>query len=282
MDSPALEDRHVDLHVDGDDVSVRYVAGGDGPPLVFCHGIGLDAADVSWRHVLPALAADHTVYALDFPGHGGSDAPRRTYSTEYYVETLAAFHEELGLSGAGLVGISMGGAVALGHALDGGSPERLVLVDSYGLGADAYWQQAASLALRLPFAQSALWGSVSTRAGVRSNVDALAGGPVPDDLVDDVYQTACRDSMRALQSWQRHEFQAGGLRTDYSDRLAEFATPTLVIHGAEDPLLPVRWSRRAVERLDNGEIEIFEQCGHWPPRECPERFETAVRDFVDA
>lgn len=282
MNATAVAEQHVDLTVDGDDVTVRYLAAGDGPPLVFCHGIGLDAAGVSWRRVLPALAEERSVYALDFPGHGGSDAPRRTYTTNYYVNALSAFLDELGLDGAGLVGISMGGAVALGHALDGGSPERLALVDSYGLGADAYWCRAASVALRVPFAGDALWGSVSTKAGVRSNVAALSGGSVPEDLVDDVYRSATRDSMRALRSWQRHEFTTGGLRTNFSDRLAELDAPTLLVHGEDDPLLPVRWSRNAVDRLSDARLQIYEDCGHWPPRERPAEFEETLRSFVGA
>jgi pimeloyl-ACP methyl ester carboxylesterase len=275
----AIESNRVTLPVDGEAVDVRYLAGGDGPPLVLLHGIGLDAATVSWRHAMPVLAQNQTVYALDLPGHGASDKPQRTYTTEYYVETLAAFLDELGLAGAGLVGISMGGAVALGHALDGGDPEGLVLVDSYGLGQDAYWRSGASVALRVPFADSMLWGSVGSRMAVRSSLRGLAGRSLPDELVDDVHDAVSPATMRAMRSWQRHEFQADGLRTDYTERLPSLETETLLIHGRDDPLLPVSWSERANSQLPDSELAVIEGCGHWPPRERPEQFNRAVGEF---
>lgn len=276
----AIESKHVTLPVDGDDVTVRYLTGGDGPPLLFLHGIGLDAAGVSGRYALPALAADHTVYALDLPGHGDSEKPRRMYTTDYYVDTLSAFVEALDLAGASVVGVSMGGAVALGHALDGGSPESLVLVDSYGLGADAYWRTGASIALRMPFADSMLWGSMGSRAAVRTSLQTMAGGELPDDLVDDVHATVSPATMRTLRSWQRHEFQADGLRTDYTDRLAGLDVPTLLVHGTEDPLLPVTWSENASDLLPDGQFLSADGCGHWPHRERPEQFNQAVTEFL--
>ncbi|MFB6074082.1 MAG: alpha/beta fold hydrolase [Haloarculaceae archaeon] len=266
----------VRLTVDDETVSVRYFAGGTGPPLVFLHGIGIDAAPVAWRRALPALADEFAVYAPDLPGHGGSDKPRRTYSTAYFRDVLAAFLDALDLRGASLAGLSMGGAVALGHALDGGDPESLVLVDSYGLGGDAYWRAPAALALRTPFTGGGLWGSTATRAGVRTYLRGLTGECLPEDLVEDVRRVVSPATMRTLRSWQRHEFRVGGLRTDYSDRLAELTAPTTLVHGAADPLLPVAWSRRAAERLPDAELRVFEGCGHWPPREKPDAFADAL------
>lgn len=279
MSTPTISSSRVTLPVDGDDVDVRYSHGGDGPPLVFLHGIGLDAGGVSWRHALPSLADDFSVYALDFPGHGESERVSGAYTTEYYVHTLAAFLDARGIRGARLVGVSMGGAVALGHALDGGSPEQLVLVDSYGLGADAYWRQAASAGLRIPFANALMWSSVSSRAGVRSHLRGLVGSSMPADLVADVHGAVTGESMRALRSWQRHEFRHDGLRTDHRSGLADLDTPTLLLHGAEDPLFPVSWSRDASDSLADGQVEVFENCGHWLPRERPERFNRALRNF---
>ncbi|MFB6308736.1 MAG: alpha/beta fold hydrolase, partial [Haloarculaceae archaeon] len=122
-----IESRRVELVVDDDPVEVRYLTGGSGPPMVFLHGIGLDAATVSWRYALEEFTEEYRVYALDFPGHGESDRPDRTYTTEYYVSTLRAFRDSLGIEGGTLVGLSMGGAVALGYTLDGGDADRLVL-----------------------------------------------------------------------------------------------------------------------------------------------------------
>jgi pimeloyl-ACP methyl ester carboxylesterase len=153
--------RRVDLDVrterDTSEVGVRYFDAGTGggdegkPPVVLLHGIGLDAAAISWKRVVPVLARDRRVLALDFPGHGGSDKPARSYTTPYYAGVLDAFLDSIDVERAALVGISMGGGIALGRALD--SPERvsrLVLVDSHGLGRDAPWRAPGFLSLWMP------------------------------------------------------------------------------------------------------------------------------------
>ncbi|WP_255198107.1 alpha/beta fold hydrolase [Halorarius litoreus] len=263
-----------------DEVTVRYLVAGEGPPMVLLHGIGLDASDVSWRHTLPALAETHTVYALDFPGHGESGHSSRRYTTALFRATLEAFLDALDLHDAALVGISMGGCVALGHALDN-PVEKLVLVDSYGLGGDAGWRPSAWALLRTPFAHSAWWQTVgATRTTVRTHLDALTGGAPSAELVEDVYQAIQERKVgRAVASWQRSEFRATGLKTDYRDRLDELDAETLFVHGTADPLIPSRWSRRAAEATD-AELALFDGVGHWLPREQPAAFNERVAAFL--
>lgn len=265
-----------------DEVSVRYRVAGEGPPVVLLHGIGLDASGVSWRHTLPSLADGHRVYALDFPGHGESEKPSRRYTTAFFRATLEAFLDEFGLNDAALVGVSMGGCVALGHALDY-PVEKLVLVDSYGLGGDAGWRPSAWAMLRTPFAHSAWWRTVAASRGtVRTHLDALTGGRPSSELVEDVYRAVQRAKVgRTVASWQRSEFRASGLKTDYRDRLDELDAETLFVHGGADPLIPSQWSERAAETVD-GELALFEGVGHWLPREQPERFNRRVRAFLAA
>jgi len=278
--SSAITSDRVELRVDGDDVDLHYRTGGSGPPMVFLHGIGMDAATVSWRHALPALADDRTVYAPDLPGHGESDKPDRAYTTEYYLETVQAFLEELDIDEPAIAGLSMGGAVALGHALDGGSVERLVLVGSYGLGHDAYWRTAASGLFQTPLLGNMLWQGVhSFKPAIRTGLRSMAATEPSQQLVDDVDQAVDRQSVRAMRRWQRSEFRSAGFRTNYADRLDELATPTQLIHGQEDPLLPYSWSQRAAAALPESELHIFENCGHCPPREQPDQFNRAIQSF---
>ena len=263
-----------------DEVPVRYRVAGEGPPVVLLHGIGLDAGGVSWRHALPELAHGHRVYAPDLPGHGESGKPRRRYTTEFFRAALEAFLTELGLRDAALVGVSMGGCLALGHALDH-PVERLVLVDSYGLGADAPWRPPAWAMLQTPFAHGAWWRSVAaTKASVRAHLSTMTGAAPASALVDDVYE-AVQDAAvgRTVASWQRSEFRATGLKTDYRDRLADLGADTLFVHGTADPLIPPGWSERAAEQT-GGELALFDGVGHWLPRERPDQFTRRVRAFL--
>lgn len=276
----AITSEHVKLSVDGEGVDMHYRTGGEGPPMVFLHGIGLDAATVSWRHALPALATERTVYAPDLPGHGDSDKPDRAYTTDYYLETVAEFIDALGIEEPAVAGLSMGGALALGYTLDGGPVERLVLVDSYGLGADAYWRTAASGVLQTPLLGNMLWQGVdSSQPAIRTSLRSMGVGEPPQQLVEDVDNVVDRQTVRAMRRWQRSEFRWSGFRTDYSDRLDEIDVPTMLVHGASDPLLPRRWSEQAAGTLSDSTLRIFEECGHCPPRERPERFNRAVQAF---
>ncbi|MGI5041960.1 alpha/beta fold hydrolase [Streptomyces sp. JAC25] len=80
------------------------------PPVVLAHGRGGSSLD--WTEIAEQLAARHRVYALDFRGHGLSDWPGR-YSFEFFRDDLHAFLEARNLSGATVIGHSMGGVAAL-------------------------------------------------------------------------------------------------------------------------------------------------------------------------
>lgn len=263
------------------DVSVRYLAAGDGPPLILLHGIGLDAATVSWRHTVPELAKHHRVYALDLPGHGGSEKPRVRYTTEFYRRTLAAFVDELGVGDHSVAGISMGGSVALGHALaHPDRVEKLGLVASYGLGEDAPWRAQAHTAHRVPFLGQLAYRRLGmSKRAVRQRL-ARYTAELPEDLVEDVHATVQDPAIgRTATSWQRSECRAGGLTTSYVDRLGDVEPETLVVQGVDDPIVPLEWAETAVEGIPDSRLEVIENCGHWAPRERPEWFNRVFTRF---
>jgi pimeloyl-ACP methyl ester carboxylesterase len=262
-----------------DGTSVRYLEAGEGPPVVLLHGVGLDAAAISWKHAIPALADDHRVIAPDLPGHGESDKPSVRYTTEYYIDVLDEFVAALDLDRPRMAGISMGGGIALGYALEN-EVERLALVDSYGLGSDAPWRPAASMALRIPVVDRMVWESMGVNEGTVR--DTLRGymTQASEAFVSEVHDVLQDDDCgRTLRSWQRSEFRAYGFKTCYVDDLAELSVPTLLVHGADDTLLPATWSERAADLLPESELHVLEDCGHWPPRERPASFNDRLTDF---
>src|SRR2546425_2923414 len=120
--------------VTSDGINIHYVCGGSGPPLVLVHGLGSSAA-VEFYYNLEPLAAHHRVLAIDLPGFGKSDKPVLDYTIELFVKAVRDVMTSEGLERAAVMGVSMGGRVALGLALE--SPdlvERLVLVDALGVG----------------------------------------------------------------------------------------------------------------------------------------------------
>ena len=265
-----------------DGTRVRHFVAGEGPPVVLLHGGGVDAAAVSWRHVLPSLAAERTVYAPDWPGYGESDAPAETPTVAYYVDVLDDLFDELAVDEAVLVGVSMGGGIALGTALD--RPERvsrLALVDSYGLGGTI---PAARLAAW--FSNSRLsplvWKLIRRRPRLAASFTrAMVHRPnMTPALAADVVREAGRPTAgEAWRAFQREEVRRSGLRTNYLDRLPDLPVPTLVVHGERDPLIPVEWAVRAGSLIPDAEVRILPECGHWTPRERPERLLELLRGF---
>lgn len=266
--------------VDGVRLAYRR-AGTEGPPVLLLHGAGVDDAAVSFGATIPALADDHRVYALDWPGCGDS-GPVDEHSTRRYAELLAGFLTDRDLEDPTVVGLSMGGAAALGTAL--AAPERigrLVLAASYGLGdrvpAGSLWYWLA----HTPGANALGWSAVgSSAAATRTYLSSIVANleDLSPTFVERVRQRAAEPGAgSAFTEFQRNEVRPDGtVRTNYADRLADLTVPTHLLHGRADPVFPVEWSRRARDRVPDATLTELD-CGHWLPRERPERFENAVR-----
>ncbi|ELY79138.1 alpha/beta fold hydrolase [Natrinema gari] len=260
-------------------------AGTSGPPIVLCHGAGIDDATVSWRHAIDALAADYRVYALDWPGYGNSTGDI-DHTVETYVDVLEGFLETLPFERVSLAGISMGGGVALGYALD--NPDRveqLALVDSYGLGGKLpsalQWKVLSQVPGATEFGKIA--AGTSTRS-VRMVLDSLVAdaGSLPNRFVEDTREKLMEPgSIQAFQEFQNNELSfSGRVRTNFVGDLESLSVPTLLIHGRDDPLVPVEWSKRAATLIPDAELTLVDDCGHWTPRERPDRFNACLREWL--
>ena len=272
------------LEVDG--LRVHYVHAGEGnDPVLLLHGGGYDSASLSYKDAIGPISEHRRVFAPDWLGYGQSDKPKMEYTTEYYVGLLGRFIDALGLEKASLVGISMGGAISLGFALR--SPQRvdkLVLVDSHGLGSEVPGGIASYALVRLPFLNELVWAALKrSRKMVERSLQTTFYDPraVTGELVDEVYQLVKQPGAgQAWRSWQENEIGREGLRTNYVDRLPELAVPTLILHGAQDGYVPVSWARRAHALIKDSTLNVFQQCGHWLTLERPERFNKVVLKFL--
>ena len=260
-------------------------AGQTGSPILLLHGGGYDSASLSYGPSIEPISRSHTVFAPDWPGYGESDKPDTSYTTEYYVTFLGHLMDALGLEKASLIGISMGGAISLGFSLH--SPQRvekLVLVDSHGLGKEVPGRVMSYAMVRLPLLNRLVWTLMSrSRTMVKWSLRTVFHDPqfVSSSLVEEVFQAAKKtESGKAWRSWQRSEIGLGGFRTNFLDELHTLAVPTLILHGEEDKYVPVSWARRAHTLIEDSELSIFPQCGHWLTREKPTEFTRAVLGFL--
>jgi pimeloyl-ACP methyl ester carboxylesterase len=276
--------RHYWLKVSGLRIHL-LLAGNAGRPILMLHGGGLDAAGLSLGRSIPVLAGRYRVFAPDLPGFGRSDAMPIAWRVEECVEFIAELLDALGLKRASLIGVSMGGGFAVGFTVR--SPERverLVLVNSAGLGRKIPGGFLSYLAMRLPFVDELRWALLLRSRTLRRRTVC---GPLfnrkellSDEVLDEIIRLARRAGTgAAFRQLQRSEYRWQGLRTNYSHRLSEIKAETLIVHGATDSIVPLSWAERAHRLIRNSRLEILNQCGHLPPIEQPDRFNAIIRRF---
>jgi pimeloyl-ACP methyl ester carboxylesterase len=249
------------------------------------HGGGIDTASLSWKFTIEPLANHLRVFAPDWPGYGASDKPGIQYTTDDYIGFLSDFMQTLGIVDTSLVGISMGGGIALGFALQ--YPQRvskLVLVDSYGLQTAAPAHKLSYLFTRIPLMNDLTWYLLKhSRTMTLASLQYIFHNPnaVSDELVDEVHAELKKSGDgRAFISFQKSEVLWNGLRTVYVDRLHEIKAPTLIVHGAQDTLVPLDCARLAHELIRGSRLHVIADCGHWPQREKPEEFHRVLVGFL--
>ena len=280
---------HREIDVNG--LPIHYLLAGDGgPTVVLLHGGGVDAAGFSFRLAIPALAQCFRVVAPDWPGYGESGPAPPGWGIEEYVSFLGQLLNQLEIGRATLIGLSLGGAAALGTTLR--TPQRvdrLVLVGSYGLGGELPSPLLSYLFVHLPLNEMT-WLLLRTTARSRRLARLALRATLPchperatAELVEAYMRLMRRpDAGRAWRQFQRREVRWLAYRTNYLERLPEVRAPTLIVHGAQDSAVPVAWARRAHRLIRYSRLAIIPECGHVVPMEQPEAFNEVVLDFLDA
>jgi pimeloyl-ACP methyl ester carboxylesterase len=274
--------RHMTLH--GHDVAYRQA--GSGSVVVLVHGITSSSA--TWKRVMPHLADRFTVIAPDLAGHGESAKPRGDYSLGAHASSLRDLLLALGHERATFVGHSLGGGIAMQFSYQFPERcERLVLVDSGGLGRDVNWLlRAATLPgseLVLPFLAATRLLDAGARAGGLLKALGLGLGTDLEEIARGHSTLSDGATRAAFVHTLRSVVEPGGQRVDASNRLylAEHL-PFLLIWGERDSIIPVSHGRATHERLPNSRLEVFPNSGHFPQLDEPERFLDVLNDFIDS
>ena len=270
----------VELH--GQRVSYHLL--GEGPVVVLVHGI--TSSSRTWRSVMNGLAERHTVVAPDLLGHGRSGKPRGDYSLGAYASGVRDLLAVLGFSTATVVGHSLGGGVAMQFAYQfPDRVERLVLVDSGGLGEEVSFALRAATLPGAEFVLPLMFSPITRTVGraVGWVLGRLGGRATADvrGLAEGLDSLGNSDARRAFVHTARSVIDPKGQRIDARDRLylAE-AVPTMFIWGAEDPIIPLAHGRRAHELMPHSRLEVFPGAGHFPFNDDPERFVEVLTDFI--
>jgi len=250
---------------------------------------GLATSSATWGRVMPSLAERFTVVAPDLLGHGGSTKSAGDYSLGAQASGIRDLMIALGHERATLVGHSWGGGVALQFAYQfPGRCERLVLVDSGGLGRDVSWHLRA---LSFPGMEH-LMPPAAFAPRLHAAGMAVVGwlrhiGLRPPPSFDEMWSTygslADAETRRAFFHTLHSVVDLRGQRPSAMNRLYLLAAmPTLIVWGERDRLIPVSHGRAAHEAIPGSVLRVFEGVGHFPQHDRPEEFVRAMVDFIDS
>ena len=274
------------LEVDGLRIHC-FVAGESGSPVMLLHGGGVDSAHLSWGRVIGPLSDHHRVFAPDFPGYGQSDKPEIKYTMDFYITFLTHLLDELHLERISLVGLSMGGGIALGFALRFPEQvEKLVLVAPYGILGKVSAHKLSYLFVHIPYLDELSNRLLSSSRGIVrwTLLSGLIYSPqrLSPEMLAEVYQEAHQPGAgKAFISFQRDEVFWNGLRSNFTDRLHEITAPTLFIRGSADAAVPLPPVQRAHELIKGSELYSMQECRHWAPGEKPAEFSRVVLECLN-
>lgn len=247
----------------------------DQPPALFIHGSGPGvSAWANWRLALPVIARERRVLAPDMVGFGYTDRPADIrFTMDTWVQQALDLLDALDIDRADVVGNSFGGALSLALAIR--APQRvrrLVLMGSVGV----------------PFpitpGLDAVWGYEPSLDGMKHLLDifAYSRALVTDELAELRYQASVRpgvqQSYAAMFPAPRQRW-VDAMASDEAD-IRALPHETLILHGREDQVIPLRNSMTLSEWIPRSQLHVFGQCGHWTQIEHAARFSQLVANFL--
>jgi pimeloyl-ACP methyl ester carboxylesterase len=265
-------------------LKVHYTDEGSrsGAVVVLVHGF---AASVhAWRPWIDRLGSDYRFVAIDLPGHGLTQTPKDyRASLDNNVALVDALADKLRLDRFVLGGNSMGGGVALSYAL--AHPERLtglVLVDAAGWpgerGSGGSGPPLVFQLLTNPFGRAVLKSfnpAMFATGGLKSAY--LDERLVTKELVDRYAELALAPGHRDILITQ--DSRPG--RRITRDDIRTIQTPTLVLAGEQDKIIPVEQSRSLAAAIPGAKLITYPQGGHVPMEQLPDQSAADFKAFVD-
>lgn len=250
-------------------LTLHYAESGrvDGLALVFANSLGTDFR--TWDGVVPHFADECRIIRYDKRGHGLSDCPPAPYRIEDHADDLVGLLDALNITSAVIVGISVGGQIAMNVAIR--YPERVkaaVFCDTAAkIGTDEMWNTRINTLREQGMAHIGetivgRWFAPSYAgtqpAAYRGYLHMLARTPVEG------YIGTC-ESLRDA---------------DMREAVTAIKAKTLVICGAEDAATTPELVRAFAESLPDSQFQLIEGAGHLPCVEQPDATANAIRQFL--
>ena len=253
---------------------------GHGEPVLLLHGFG--ASSYSWRKVMPDLADEYRVVALDLFGFGWTERPEngRPFTRDDQVEIVLGVMDSLGIESAHIVGHSYGGAITMALAAE--HPERvrsMVLVDSAAVD--------FPMIRRKWFARVGLFNWIYVRGLAlkpETVESAFHRAYYDESLITDELIRAYLDRLRVEGAARAYRGLTRPLPPNLEPREIRYenlAVPTLVLWGAQDEVVGPEVGRYHADLMPDCRFVAIEGAGHSPMEEKPIEFVEQLTMFFD-
>lgn len=255
------------IQVDGH--KIRYLESGSSKcTLVLIHGLGASAD--RWNRVIPAFSKDYHVIVPDLIGFGYSDKPLVDYTPEFFSDFLGKFFDVYGIDRSHIIGSSLGGQITIEYAY--ANPKRL---DKLILVSPAGVMKQSTPALDA-YIMAALYPNEQSAKNVFEMMEG-SGKEVDKKIVDGfVERMQLPNAKLAFMS------TILGLKNAdvITPKLQSILTPTLIIWGSDDPVIPIQNADAFVSSIKDCRFFRMDGCGHTPYVQDPVTFVSIVQNFL--
>jgi pimeloyl-ACP methyl ester carboxylesterase len=257
-------------------IRTNYLEAGPGDETVLLiHGSGPGVTSyANWRLVIPSLAEHFHVIAPDMVGFGFSERPEGVdYGLDTWADQVVGLMDTLGIQKAHLIGNSFGGGIALRVATK--HPDRvgkLVLMGSMGVPFD------------IPAGLERVWGYEPSVENMREVLHTFVYNRerIDDELARSRYegsiQPGFQEAFSAMFPAPRQRWVEAMTVPD--EEIKKLPHETLIVHGREDEVIPVANSYYLESIMQNADLSVYANCGHWSMIERNADFNRQVRDFL--
>jgi pimeloyl-ACP methyl ester carboxylesterase len=250
---------------------IAFERQGEGPPLLLLHG-GYGCDSRAWRRQLEALSDEFSVVAWDAPGHGQSSDPPETFGLSDYADAVAGFVAALGLDRPHVLGLSLGGGLAIElYRCHPTVPRTLVLAGAYAGWAGSLPADVVEERLQRAVRESELPPETWLPAYMPGMLSPSASPDLVDELMSimlGVHPAGLRAELRAFA------------KADLRDVLPTIGVPTLVLHGEYDQRAPLHVAEDLHAHIPGSTLVVLPGVGHVSNVEAADQFNDAVRDFL--
>lgn len=237
-----------------------------GKPVVFSNSLGTDFR--IWDAVASHLSAEHRIIRYDTRGHGLSEATPGPYAMKTLAEDLAALLDHLGVTGAAVVGLSVGGMIAQGLAsLRPDIVSALVLMDTaHRIGTIEGWN-----------------GRIDTirRKGMAAIAEGVLNGWFTEAYRDGVADFAGYRAMLLRNDIEGYAGVCAALRdADLTESTRALKVPTLCVAGEHDATTSPAIMRTTADLIEGARLEVVRHAGHIPCVEQPKETAALIAGFL--